>query len=188
MGMAGLRLAASAWLVLIVFAARDGAAYTWVTYNGHEYTRSDYQGPWLNIEAEAVAAGGHLVSINDDAENSWLMTTFKNERTPLGHPIVWIGYYYDASVNDWKWISGEPVTYAREDYLHWPQGGTHAYLHLPDHFLQPGTWNANPYHDSTGSEAPFGIIERVPEPSCAGAVSLAFVTLLRRRPRINKGT
>ncbi len=34
--------------------------------------------PWTVSEAAAVALGGHLVTVNDAAENNWLTATFSN--------------------------------------------------------------------------------------------------------------
>jgi len=140
-----------------------GEKISWHIYNGHSYTLTNNWSTWAEAEQEAVSLGGHLVTINDDAENAWLTETFKDTyvRSYSGDPwqnIVWIGYYYDASSESWKWISQEPVTYYRHDYPLWPQGGTRAYLHLAYH-PYPGTWNANPLHDTDYSYQPKGIIE-----------------------------
>ena len=50
------------------------ASYDWFTNpaNGHEYALTGY-GLWVACEAEAVAQGGHLVTINDPAEYHWLL-------------------------------------------------------------------------------------------------------------------
>ncbi len=43
-------------------------------------------------------------------------------------------------------------------YFLFPQGGTHSYIHTQGHG-SVGTWNANTPHDTTGGNAPDGIIE-----------------------------
>jgi hypothetical protein len=53
-------------------------AYTWQTYNGHEYAVTNTWESWIDAEAEAVLAGGHLVTINNLAENAWVSETFKD--------------------------------------------------------------------------------------------------------------
>lgn len=133
------------------------AQYDWHEFNGHFYALTLETGTWLEAEAEAVSTDGHLVTINDAAENQFLVDTFASPpNSPF--PIAWIGYYFDGGA--WGWISGDPVTYFRHDWPSWPQGGTHAYIHLPPHNL-PGTWNANPLHDDPNqpSAQPRGIIE-----------------------------
>lgn len=71
--------------------------------NGHAYLLSSGSQSWLAAENEAVARGGHLVTINDAAENEWLAATFGDSR--------WIGFTDEASEGNWVWVSGEPVTY-----------------------------------------------------------------------------
>jgi hypothetical protein len=167
--------------VMLAGAGR-AAAYVWHSYNGHQYSLTDAQEFWTAAEAEAVSVGGHLATVNDDAENTFLMNTFDGAISQGGDPIAWIGYYRtDVNSNDWGWISGEPVTYFRHDYASWPQGGTHVYLHLPAHVPQPGTWNANPLHDTEPSRAPFGIIEVVPEPAGCSIAGLTVLALASRR-------
>lgn len=102
--------------------------------NGHFYYLLG-QSSWLTAEAEAVQLGGHLVTINDVAENDWVWSMF----TPLasGDRHLWLGYS-DANVEgNFEWVSGEPSDYTRwtsgepndydgEDYAHmtgYPFGG-----------------------------------------------------------------
>ena len=43
--------------------------YAWKTYGGHYYAATSQRASWAQSESEAVAAGGHLVTVNDaDAE------------------------------------------------------------------------------------------------------------------------
>jgi hypothetical protein len=71
---------------------------------GHYY---EQVGPrqWADAEAYAVAVGGHLVTINDPAEQGWLAATFTD-------PNLWIGMNDLAVEGSWVWSSGEPVTYS----------------------------------------------------------------------------
>ena len=71
-------------------------------YGGHEYYQLENAG-WFNSEAEAVSLGGHLVTINDAAENEWISQTFE------GHP--WTGFNDVNVEGTFEWVSGEPVTY-----------------------------------------------------------------------------
>ena len=70
---------------------------------------------WTNAEAKAVALGGHLVTINNAAENTWVYNTFANYGgTP--RPLF-IGFTDQGHEGQWVWTSGEPVT-----YTHWNAG------------------------------------------------------------------
>jgi hypothetical protein len=147
-------------------------AYVWHTYNGHEYALTLYWETWVEAEQEAVSAGGHLVTINDEAENNWLAVTFNNSFSMVDGIVqdgvsdlgqAYIGYYYNGDT--WGWISGEPVTYTNtlEGFPY--DDGTHAYLHTSVHDL-PGTWNAAPWVTEPWDNFPApsqltrGIIER----------------------------
>lgn len=78
----------------------------WVTNpaNGHSY-RLTAQLTWSDAEAEAVALGGHLATLNDAAEEAWVRETFGT----LEH--FWIGFNDIETEASWLWSSGEPVSY-----------------------------------------------------------------------------
>ena len=160
---------------LAVFAADFGRTdcptippYTWHSYGEHLYALTHNWGTIFQAEDEAQAAGGHLVTINDAAENAWLTNTFDvytRTQTGLseGH-LAWIGYYRESESDPWQWASGQPVTYTNYYYA-WPEGGDEArfaYLHLFNHFDGAGTWNTNPWHNDDFNGNPKGIIEVEP--------------------------
>jgi hypothetical protein len=76
-------------------------------YNGHEYALTSPNVTWQEAETEAVAWGGHLVTINDQAEQDWLANTFPYTL----YPGIYIGMNDIANEGFWVWSSGEPVTY-----------------------------------------------------------------------------
>ncbi len=124
-------------------------AYDWHTYNGHEYALTGNWEPWVIAEQEAVNAGGHLATVNDAAENSWLAVTFNNAytlddngRSDPARGGAYIGYYYNGTA--WRWISGEPVSYIAPLYPGFPMGGIHGYLHTSVHPYAE-MWNAAPW-------------------------------------------
>jgi hypothetical protein len=75
------------------------------SFNGHTYYLLDNK-TWLNQEAEAVTLGGHIVTINDAAENTWVWDTFGALNTGL-----FIGLNDAALEGNFVWSSGEAVTY-----------------------------------------------------------------------------
>jgi hypothetical protein len=100
---------------------------TWATYDGHKYAVSNGTGSWWDIETEARGYGGHLVTINDAAENQWLLDEF-------GKVMYWIGFYQQSDAQEpdqgWGWISGEPVTYTQ-----WRAGRPDIWADQPNEYL-----------------------------------------------------
>jgi len=71
--------------------------------NSHAYKKIRCES-WEDARATAIAEGAHLVSINDEADQKWLMVIF-------GHEPFWIGLTRLAEATKWQWTSGEPVEY-----------------------------------------------------------------------------
>jgi len=110
--------------------------------NGHRY----YLLPaasWPDSEAQAVCLGGHLVTINDKAEQNWVWETFS--RYDGAERSLWIGLSDAASEGRFTWSSGEPVS-----YTHWADGAPdncgrdpgedHVHI-LPPWHGDAGYWN-----------------------------------------------
>lgn len=70
----------------------------------HTYLLSS-SGTWDQAEAEAIALGGHLVTVNDANEDAWLVSQFGNNEN------FWIGLNDATQEGAFVWASGEPVTY-----------------------------------------------------------------------------
>ena len=94
--------------ILLSYVADVQAQYDWSYYGGNAYALTLEMGDWDACEAEAVAVGGHLVTINDADENAWLTDFIADART-REHPdpsnnIAWIGFHTLDGVN-WEWIA-----------------------------------------------------------------------------------
>lgn len=78
--------------------------------NGHIYYLLA-NSTWTEAEAKAVTLGGHLATINDAAENNWVLSTFANYGG-AAHSL-WIGFNDVQQEGTFGWSSGEPVSYTR---------------------------------------------------------------------------
>jgi len=90
----------------------DGQYYArvesyWV-FDGHLYFVTPTGKKWLAGEADAQNSGGHLVTINDAAEQEWLWPTFRQ----FGN--LWIGLNDLETEGTYAWADGTPL-----DYTHW---------------------------------------------------------------------
>lgn len=153
----------------IAEVSRPSAVFNPAT--GHWYELLD-PATWTEAEANAVALGqsygqgysGHLVTINNQEEQDWLVTTFGSGR-------AWIGYNDVQQEDNWVWTSGE-----NPEYENWvviggqPDGDTVENWAVMN--WDPGStaWNdwgpTKPdYHDTRG------IAEIVPEPSSAALLT-----------------
>jgi hypothetical protein len=169
--------------------------------NGHAYYLLDLAN-WINSEAEAVSLGGHLVTINDASENSWVYDQFSSYGGVNRN--LWIGLTDQAVEGQFKWISGESSSFLNfstgepnnyngnidgigEDYVHffspyWSLGNPPAHI--------AGTWNDYKnadafYENSTGQNNMYGVVE-VATPDGGATLALlggAFTMLgaLRRK-------
>ena len=92
-------------LTACLFLTGSAAAYTWYSYGGSEYSLTEETGSWTDAEAEAVDQRGHLVAINSQAEQDFLMNQFGDNDN------FWIGFNDAAVEGSWVWSNGDPVTY-----------------------------------------------------------------------------
>lgn len=143
-------------LCLMLLSAQQSVAspmYYPITGNWYDIVAG---ATWTQAENNAQGLGGHLVTINNAAEETWLINNF-------GSTVYWIGLNDAASEGTWVWSSGESVAYLNwlagepnntppgEDWavMNWPSGGNTG-------------WNDMPHsHDAVNA----GIAEYVPEPS-----------------------
>src|SRR3972149_3898644 len=120
---------------------------------GHQYYLLS-PNTWTNAEAEAVVLGGHLVTINDAAENSWVWQTF----APIQGGPLWIGLSDAAQEGVFVWASGEPAAYfnwwcrSPSDCEPGNSGGVEHYVELNNY-----VWN-----DNTNGQLFRGVVEIAP--------------------------
>ncbi|HNX90276.1 MAG TPA: lectin-like protein [Candidatus Omnitrophota bacterium] len=144
-------------------------------YNGHWYetvyaVNGGLDQTWDQSRSMAQALGGDLVTINDAAENAWLVENMFSGT----HSTMWIGMYRYGSLNEWAWASGDPISYTQLSFEEVPYD---MYLGNYVTLFGDGKWGV-----SVGSYIGAGIAEGAvtPEPASMalfglGASALAFV-------------
>ena len=102
---------------------------------------------WSLAQSNASAIGGDLVTINDSSEDSWLHSEYDIYKNTLTQSIqdseldlYWIGLTDKDQEGNWRWISGEEVTYTNWEGLN-NAGGNQNYGWL--HSSYPGQWDDN---------------------------------------------
>lgn len=150
--------------------------------NGHSYYLLTPE-TWTKSQAEAVALGGNLVTINDAAEDSWVTSTFSNFAGVTGGHALWIGLTDKASEGTFIWASGEAVL-----YTNWDPSEPNNHLGIEDwgQVLPPGDYRYPRWNDASDLVNPFGtttngvveVATPIPEPNKWVLLLLGSVLLL----------
>ena len=96
---------------------------------------------WEEAQLNAKKLGGHLVTINDESENNWIVSNIG-----IGY---WIGITDKFKEGRWEWISGEEVEYTNWEGRNNAKGNqNYGWLHSS----YPGKWDDNWNLDSLVSQ------------------------------------
>jgi len=156
--------------------------------NGHDYYLLN-QSTWTAAESEAVSMGGHLATVRNAQENTFIYNTFApHVPPPTGtlHHWLAIGLKEFDDQSGWFWRSGEPFVYSNWDPT---QPDNNAGFNenlggiaLPP--LPPGLWH-DVREDRPTVDLGWGVVEVIPEPTTATAalVALSLTALARSRRR-----
>lgn len=118
----------------------------------HTYTLCTSRVTWDEARNACRSAGMDLVSIDDEAENEWVLTTIDDwldEMDPDGSGDgcgvhveklePWIGYHFSEGAADWRW-SDEGTS---STWTNWEVGEPNNLdtEHCTELYLDKGTWN-----------------------------------------------
>lgn len=102
------------------------------TFGGHTYFISNTPTDPETAHANAIALGGHLVTISNAAENAFV--------SAMSNQFIWIGLTDRSSEGTFGWVTSEPVSYSN-----WNSGEPNNYLGNEDwaviNWGPNGTWN-----------------------------------------------
>ena len=76
-------------------------------YHGHHYRCIIRRTTWQEARRACESLGGHLATISSADENEFILSIL-----PDGNLDYWIGCTDDINEGDWRWVTGEPFTYA----------------------------------------------------------------------------
>jgi len=146
--------------------------------NSHTYYLLDNSN-WTDAESAAILLGGHLATINNLAENSWVWDRWGTNRT------LWIGFNDAAVEGTFVWANGEISGFAnwRAGEPNDGNGGEdYAYIRAKG-IADAGTWND---YKNLATVLPepnlFGVVEVVPEPSIGALLAGgSLIGLLAKR-------
>src|SRR5262245_53055532 len=82
--------------------------------NNHDYYLLD-TASWTDSEAKALTLGGHLVTIDDADENTWVYDTFVPLLPIDDGATLWLGLNDAGQEGSFVWASGDPVTFTNWD-------------------------------------------------------------------------
>ena len=130
--------------------------------NHHSYLLLD-TATWKASEAEAVALGGHLATIRNQAEEDWIVRTFGSYSSK--QRLLWIGLSDTVKKFHFSWSSGESSSYtcwAQGEPNNAGRGEDFVAIYYPNH-SQGGKWNDwnNRTEDPIGLPMN-GVVEIVP--------------------------
>ena len=97
---------------------------------------------WEDAASYARSLDGFLVTVDDEAENSWLFDTFASWDNQSRH--LWTGLSDADDEGSYRWHDGTPFLYRDWGEDQPSEGGDEHYVHMASTNMgniMPGTWN-----------------------------------------------
>ncbi len=114
------------------------STYLGIGPNGSSYYFVDELVTWTQAKANAEALGGHLVTFESPAENSYVSTKFSQ--------TAWIGLTDQNREGEWLWETGEPY-----NYTNWNPGQPDNWLGAQNYALMNWPTASNGRWDDQGA-------------------------------------
>ncbi|MBD2667439.1 polymorphic membrane protein [Richelia sinica FACHB-800] len=149
---------------------------TYYEYNGSLYALTTDIGTWQEAQAEALSLGGNLVTINSQAEQDWLVSTFG------GTEQFWIGLTDAAIEGQFIWASGETSTYTNWLPGQPDNGGPTGEDYAVMNFNSRGKWNDYPSNASFSFRGIIEIKQNLPTITVTTTDAIAGETLATATP------
>jgi hypothetical protein len=115
-------------------------------FKGHGYEVIPAPVTWHTAKKHAGQNNGYLVVITTPEENDFIIQLTKKATNSEGAE-VWIGLNDEKLEGDWRWVSGEKIT-----FQNWASGepNNHSYAVLggSEHFVH--TWKDGKWNDYSG--------------------------------------
>ncbi len=135
--------------------------------SGHDYYLLA-QSTWTDAEAQAASMNGHLATVNNAAENAFIVDTFGPTVDGYSRASLWIGLNDIDNEGQFVWVSGESVAYTNWWSGEPSSGPDEDVVGIDVNLLgSPGAWHDIYADGSTSSDTVFGVVEIVPEPADA---------------------
>ncbi len=133
--------------------------------NGHSYYLTTPT-TWTNAEAFARAMGGHLATIRNSQEDSWIYSTFIHN--PGVTDTLWVGISDAAQEGNFVWASGETSA-----YRNWAPGEPNNLSNIEDYgrYFQSYHAYAGKWNDAPNGAPSNGVIEKLCTPHRATATA-----------------
>lgn len=133
--------------------------------NGHSYYLTTPT-TWTQAEAFAAIMGGHLATVRNAKEDSWIYTTFIHN--PGVTDTLWVGISDAAEEGNFVWASGESSA-----YRNWAPGEPNNLGNIEDYgrYFQPTHVYAGKWNDAPNEAPSNGVIELLCSPHRAAATA-----------------
>ncbi|MBN2528987.1 MAG: trypsin-like peptidase domain-containing protein [Deltaproteobacteria bacterium] len=112
---------------------------------------------WTDANADCANRGGHLVTIEDAAENSLVNDIMQAQGTSR----VWLGYTDEGHEGEWRWVTGEPAAYTNWNSSEPNNAGGNE--HYAEMSLYSARWNDLPNTWTMPYICEFGDYEVMPQ-------------------------
>ena len=116
--------------------------YTAVNPNNNNTYHLLSASSWEDAASYARSLDGFLVTVDDEAENTWLFDTFASWDNQSRH--LWIGLSDEGEEGQYRWHDGTPFMYREWGDAQPSAGGDEDYVHIASTNMgniDPGTWN-----------------------------------------------